>query len=112
MEVEGRKDARKMRKKEEEESKCRKRKMKKRNIAEVEKSESTEIVSGTDTYRELQKAEESSLLFWGEGAVNKSSGFEENFYMDRTKLYASQRLPAESTDCREDVLESESKLDL
>ena len=59
------------------------------NIAEVEKSESTEIVSDTDTYRELQKAEESSLLFWGEGAVNKSSGFEENCYMDGTNLDAS-----------------------
>ena len=86
--------------------------MKKRNIAEVEKSESTEIVSGTDTYRELQKAEESSLLFWGEGAVNKSSGFEENCYMDGTNLDASQRLSAVSTDCREEVLESESKLAL
>ena len=107
MEVEGRKDARKMKKKEEEESKYRKRKMKKRNINEIEKSEPTELESSADTYHVLQRAEQSSYLFWGEGA-----GFEEKSYMDGTNFDANQRLSAVTTDCREAETESESKLTL
>ena len=102
MEVEGRKDAKRMKRMEEEESKCQKRKRKIRNITEKEKSETKELVSSTDNYRELHRGKESSYLFWGEGAVNKSPGFEENLYLDGTKLDVTQRLPADSTECRED----------
>ena len=98
--MEGRKDAKWMKRMEEEESKCQKRKI--RNITEKEKSETKELVSSTDNYRELQRGKESSCLFWWEGAVNKSPGFEENLYLDGIKLDITQRLPADSTECRED----------
>ena len=84
----------------EEETKCQKRKRKRklRNIPENEKSEPNELVSKTDDHHELHKCTESSFLLLGEGATNKSSGVEETLYMDGTDLDITRRLPAGSTD--------------
>ena len=98
MEVEGRKDAKRLKRMVEEETKCQKRKRKLRNIPENEKSEPNELVSGTDDHHELHKCTESSFLLLGEGATNKSSGVEEKLYMDGTNLDITERLPADSTD--------------
>ena len=77
MEVEGRKDAKRLERMVEEETKCHKRKLK--NIFEIEKSEPSELVSRADTNHELRKFTESSFsnipnLLLGEGATNKSCG--------------------------------------
>ena len=77
MEVEGRKEARRMNKKEEEEKKCRRRMKKVINIKEVEKKETTEFESSSGCHQVLQKVEEISFEIWGEGALHKSTGFEE-----------------------------------
>ena len=102
MEVEGRKDAKRLKRMLEEETNCQKRKRKLRNIPENEKSEPDELVSETDDHHELHKCTESSFLLLGEGATHKSSGFEETLYMDGTNLDITRRLPADSTDGWED----------
>ena len=98
MEVEGRKDAKRLKRRVEEETKCQKRKRKLRNIPEIEKSEPDELVSGTDDHHELHKCTEGSLLLLGEGGTNKSPGVEETLFMDGTNLDITQSLPADSTD--------------
>jgi hypothetical protein len=54
VEVEGRKDAKRLERMVEDET-CQKRKRKLMNIPESEKSEPNELVSGTDDYHELRK---------------------------------------------------------
>ena len=112
MEVEGRKEARRMNKKEEEEKKCRRRMKKVINIKEVEKKETTELESSSGYHQVLQKAEESSFLFWGEGALLKSTGFEEKCFLDGTRVDENQRLSVALTTCMEEDEESESKFSL
>ena len=82
----------------EEETKYQKRKRKLRNTFEIEKKEPSELVSGTDSNRELHKFRDSSLLL-GEGATNKSCGESKTtLYLDGTSLDNNRRLPANSTD--------------
>ena len=104
MEVEGRKDAKRLERMVEEETKCQKKKRKLKNIFEIEKSEPSELVSRADTNHELRKFTESSFsnipnLLLGEGATNKSCGESKTtLYLDGTSLDNYRRLPAISTD--------------
>ena len=101
-----------MNKKEEEEKKCRRRMKKVINIKEVEKKETTELESSSGCHQVLHKVEESSFVFWGEGALHKSTGFEEKCFLDGTRVDTHQRLSDALTTCMEEDDESESKFSL
>jgi hypothetical protein len=103
MEVEGRKDDRKRRKREEEETKS-KRKKRSANTKEMVIGSIEKFDSCLDNQRELEGEITESLLILGEGAIQLSSGFVENGYLDGTNSDGEKcdiLIVAKATNCKE-----------